>query len=187
MRIALIGPSGTGKTSTLNEWVKKHPEYEVCPVGSREITKEMGFESPYEVDAKNKRKEFQHLLFQKKSSWEKERSFFITDRTHLDNLIYSVMHDCVRTATPKFIKKVMEATGKNYDLIFVFRSEDFINTGEDKQRVHDIEYHQTFEFLMDRFMSDPRLESTQVYRVGPGTPSGRADFMDAMVKRARRD
>lgn len=154
MKVAFTGPSGTGKSTTMSallEKAKEFADFKVCPIGSREVSKEMGFESPYDVDAFGKRSQFQHKLFELKREWEDKTSNFITDRTHLDNLVYSIMHDCVGTVTTKFIDEIFEACQK-YDLIVVFPQNVFLDTSDDSQRVHNIEYHKTYQKLLDMFL-----------------------------------
>jgi len=49
MRIAFIGASGTGKT-TLAKWVAETYSLPLNPVGARSVARDMGFETPYDVD-----------------------------------------------------------------------------------------------------------------------------------------
>src|SRR5271154_4068746 len=66
---------------------------ELNPVGSRSVAKAMGFASPYDVDVAGKRGEFQRRLLSEKISWELAHDSFVTDRTVLDNLTYTILHD----------------------------------------------------------------------------------------------
>ena len=92
MRLALCGSSGTGKT-TLANFLAEHLSLPINPVGSRSVAAAMGFASPYDVDAAGKRAEFQKRLLTEKVAWEKGRESFVTDRTTMDNITYTVLHD----------------------------------------------------------------------------------------------
>ena len=92
MRIAFAGASGTGK-STLANFLAKEYGLPVNPVGSRSVSAAMGFASPYDVDRAGKRSEFQQRLLDEKLAWERDHEAFVTDRTTLDNLAYTTLHD----------------------------------------------------------------------------------------------
>src|SRR5450631_4116837 len=96
MRTAFAGSSGTGK-SVLTTFIHEKYGYPINPVGSRSVAQAMGFASPYDVDKAGKRAEFQRRLFVEKCNWEDAHESFVTDRTHIDNLIYSSMHGCADT------------------------------------------------------------------------------------------
>lgn len=157
MKVAFAGASGTGKT-TLMENVKKYVEFksqlsfEICPVGSREVIKDLGLQNPYDVDILGKRKEFQHLLFEKKSRWEENHDLFFTDRTHFDNLTYSIMHDCINTVENNFFDKVIEKS-KEYDLVIFCKISRFHHFGDDPCRVKDLNYHRIYEQILDALIS----------------------------------
>lgn len=149
-KIAFTGASGTGKTTTAKLISEKYG-FEINPVGSRYITDQMQLRSPYDVDAYGLRQEFQTRLFQEKLKWEQERSSFVTDRTYLDNLIYSIMHDCVKTVTKDYISDTVKQT-KKYTHIVFFPLELFINTDHDPARRSNIEYQKTYETLLKTFL-----------------------------------
>lgn len=150
LKIAFAGASGTGKTTLMNELIKQTQDvikFDVCNVGSREVIKELGLENPYEVDLQGRRKEFQHLLFEKKKEWEDAHETFITDRTHIDNLVYSIMHDCVNTVDESFMRKCFEQTQK-YDIIILCKMDRFFHLGNDPLRVKSESYHRVYEEIL---------------------------------------
>lgn len=150
LKIAFAGASGTGKT-TVATFLSKELDLQINPVGSRTVSLEMGFNNPYDVDAFGKRTEFQKKLLNDKMSWEMSRDRFVTDRTHLDNLTYSIMHNCVQTVNLDFITKAIDAT-KLYTHVVFFPIETFINVEDDKCRLNNLDYQQTYQFLLKTFI-----------------------------------
>src|SRR5271165_1540913 len=92
IRIGLAGASGTGK-SFLANWLSDTYNLPFNPVGSRSVALAMGFASPYDVDKAGKRAEFQLRLVTEKLAWEAAHDSFVSDRTTMDNLAYSMLHD----------------------------------------------------------------------------------------------
>jgi hypothetical protein len=145
MRIAFCGAAGTGKT-TLTEWVSTEYGWPINPVGSRSVAKAMGFENPYDVDKAGKRAEFQERLITEKIAWEAAHERFVTDRTLIDNLTYTCLHD-VSCVTEDFLNRTLEGF-KRYDFVFFCPLDAFIKTGIDPARMHDLTYHRVFETLL---------------------------------------
>lgn len=142
IRLAFTGASGTGK-STLAEAMAAKLGLPICPVGSRSVSKEMGFESPYDVDDAGKRAEFQQLLFAKKIAWERNQATgFVTDRTHLDNLAYTFMHSA---STAESMRDAVICAMSVYTHVVLCKMSAFHNTGDDAARVHDVDYHRDYE------------------------------------------
>lgn len=156
MRIAFCGASGTGKT-TIAKVVSQRLNLPLNPVGSRSVASEMGYESPYDVDAFGRRSEFQHKLFKFKKEWEYKNKSFVTDRTHIDNLAYSIVHDCVGTVTPEFIEDVLR-NSLNYTHIFLFPVSSFLKTEQDKSRLHDINYHLVYEWILKMILDQTGIQ-----------------------------
>lgn len=151
MKVAFTGASGTGKTTLMNQFLSVAKsfgvELDVCDVGSREVIKDLGLENPYDVDILGKRNEFQKLLFKKKSEWEDNHKNFVTDRTHIDNLVYSIMHDCQGTVNYEFMEACIEQTSK-YDLVIFCSVDRFHHVGNDPVRVKDVSYHRVYEKIL---------------------------------------
>lgn len=147
MRIAFAGASGTGK-SRLARHVSEKFGVEVCPVGSRSVAMEMGYTNPYDVDAAGKRLEFQSRLFLQKRVWESEHERFVTDRTHLDNLAYSVLHGCAPSYSAEEWGVRFDAC-ERYELIIYLPHYAFQHLGGDPHRVKAIGYHLAFDALLE--------------------------------------
>lgn len=140
MRISFCGASGTGKTTLMNA-VHARFGWPICPVGSRSVSAAMGFASPYDVDAAGKRAEFQRRLFEEKHAWEEAHEDFVTDRTHLDNLIYSSMHGAAESIDYAAYMKAMD----RYDIIFYCAMDSFHHLGSDPMRIQSLNYHRLFD------------------------------------------
>ena len=117
MRVAIYGASGTGKT-TVAKMIKQEFGLPFNPVGSRTVAKEMGFDNPYDVDAAGKRAEFQWKLVESKVAWERAHEQFVTDRTTLDNLAYTMLHDIYAASDDMFIAACRAGFVRYTHLIF---------------------------------------------------------------------
>lgn len=142
LRIAFCGASGTGKT-TLATWLAEHLEIPYCDVGSRQVAAEMGLKSPYDVDRLGKRSIFQRKLFFAKRDWEEQRLAFVSDRTHLDNLIYTRLH-APETASPEY-EASCRAACERYTHVFFCPMSAFHDVGDDTARMQDSRYHDLYE------------------------------------------
>lgn len=151
-RIAFCGASGTGKT-TLSNFVTERYGLAFNPVGSRSVSKAMGFDSPYDVDKAGKRAEFQRRLVTEKMAWEAEHESFVTDRTTLDNLVYTMFHD-VYAIDHDLLETAVRGLAR-YTHIFYCPTETFCNPGDDPSRVKDPTYHWLYDLVikavMDRY------------------------------------
>ena len=143
MRIAFMGSSGTGKTALAN-FISAKYGWPLNPVGARSVAEKMGFSSPYDVNAADKRGEFQRQVLADKREWEAQHEDFVTDRTPLDNLVYCSMHGAA--ATVDFDAHI--AALKRYDLVFHCPMRSFFNVGTDPVRVSETTYHRIFEIFL---------------------------------------
>lgn len=146
MKIACAGASGTGKT-TLAEWLARETGAPTCPVGSRSVARDMGLvdergePDPYLVDRERRegegprptRAEFQRRLMASKRAWEDAHPRFVTDRTTLDNISYTILHD-VSAATAEQLRSAVEGT-RRYDRVLYFPASVYLRVGGDGARV----------------------------------------------------
>lgn len=153
IRAALCGPSGSGKT-TLATWLAAELGLMVNPVGSRPIAAEMGLESPYDADHLGVRGVFRETLQARKIAWELEHDSFVTDRTTLDELVYSEMHGTPSAAYEAAALGHMA----RYTHVFYCPLGVFCNLGDDPKRNPDMGYQREF---------DRRLVAHLVATVGP--------------------
>lgn len=146
IRIGFCGASGTGKT-TMARWISETYNIPMNPVGARSVAQEMGFDSPYGVDGARKRGEFQHRLQKAKLAWEAERKAFVTDRTFVDELTYTMLHD-YKAVTREYLKNVADGM-RNYTHVILFPQSVFQNLDGDHRRVDDKVYHEMFEMIVE--------------------------------------
>jgi len=151
IRVALCGASGTGKTTVVRR-VAEMLHLPINPVGSRSVAKEMGFNSPYDVDRAGQRSEFQRLLTRQKAAWEVDNDTFITDRTSFDNLVYHMLHD-IQNVTPDDIQLASFAF-ERYTHVFFCPMRAFLKLGDDPHRLSSLPYHEAFERLLLSFVDD---------------------------------
>lgn len=144
IRLGFCGASGTGKT-TLATAMSERLGSLICPVGSRSVSASMGFTSPYDVDAAGRRREFQMRLLSEKRAWEREHEEFVTDRTHLDNLAYTLEHAPFTLAVDDDFQAQIDFAMKRYTHIVFCPMSAVFNTGEDPQRMESREYHKRYE------------------------------------------
>jgi hypothetical protein len=146
LRIAFAGASGTGKT-TLSTYLSQTFGIPMNPVGSRSVAKAMGFDSPYDVDKAGKRAEFQRRLVAEKRAWEDANESFVVDRTTLDNLAYTMLHDihCIDDA----LLEDVVAGVLRYTHIIYCPVESFCNPGDDVARVQNLAYHKLYDVLIE--------------------------------------
>ena len=146
MRIAFAGASGTGKT-TLARYVSERFGLPINPVGSRSVSAAMGFASPYDVDAAGKRGEFQRRLQAEKIAWEMAHDSFVTDRTTLDELVYTMFHD-VDTAAGEYYERAVAHMAR-YDLVFFCPARVFCKVDGDKARRDSMGYQVLFSDVLE--------------------------------------
>jgi hypothetical protein len=159
-RIAFAGSSGTGKT-TLAKYIADEFKLPINPVGSRSVSEAMGFASPYDVDKAGRRAEFQHRIVTEKRAWEDAHEEFVTDRTTLDNLVYTMFHD-VHAVSESLYDSVIQGLSR-YTLVIYCPFSSFCNPNGDSARVQDMTYHKLFDTVL-RAMIQKHLPKSVWYR-----------------------
>jgi hypothetical protein len=187
MRIAFAGASGTGKT-TLAEWVSEEFDLPMNPVGSRTVAKAMGFSNPYDVDAMpGKRAEFQQRLVTDKREWEDEHPSFVTDRTTLDNLAYTMLHDVY--AVDESLLNTIRGGLERYTHIVFFPISSFFTLSGDKNRVGggkygsagDNTYHRLYEIVLYACIEKWRPPNTKLIILHQGGMKARHRAMRELM------
>lgn len=148
MRVAFCGASGTGKT-TLARLVAEIAGIPLNPVGSRSVAREMGFSSPYDVDAAGKRWDFQQKLQTDKIAWELAHESFVTDRTTLDELAYTTLHGG-GVVDAEYLRRATEHVGR-YTHIFCCPIGAFFDLAGDSQRCPSEAYHRVYDAMVCGF------------------------------------
>lgn len=191
--IAFMGASGTGKT-TLARWCEQTFELEMNPIGSRSVARGMGLESPYDVDKLGRRKEFQEKLQAKKMKWEQDNLHeygregfvkgFVTDRTTLDELAYTIMH-AHEAVTEGYLENALVHM-KRYTHVFFCPISAFHDVGDDPTRKKDPTYHRVFEMVLEGLIENAAYPGSFV-RLSDGDLEGRKQAIMTMTERARRE
>lgn len=162
-RIAFCGASGTGK-STLASYLAKHLSIPTNPVGSRSVSQAMGFASPYDVDKAGRRAEFQRRLVTEKMAWEADHESFVVDRTTMDNIAYTILHDV--TSIDKELLLVAAEGLRRYTHIIYCPVEAFCDPSGDPARVQNPTYHVLYDVvlraLIDKYRSTIPLGTLHV-------------------------
>lgn len=171
MRIAFAGASGTGKTSLAVE-IAKILDLPLCPIGSRDTAASMGFSNPYDVDEAGRRYEFQQKLLHRKRDWEAQHEAFITDRTHVDNAVYTMQHGA--WDQKDFIAYANAML--RYTHIFVTPMASVFKLGDDPMRQRSESYHEHFEALL--FKTMPKMVArAPITIIMPSTMKERVEFV----------
>ena len=165
MRIAFCGASGTGKTTlarylarelglTMEEWPTPGGGFEsTTRYTARQLT---GEPLPYKVDETGQRPYFQRQLLENKLEWEAAHKSFVTDRTHLDNLAYSIMHDIADTGSCAAFWGRAVAGMANYDVVF-FMPIRPIGADSDPARKQSPEYQKAYASVLRGLLGEIQL------------------------------
>lgn len=187
MRIAFAGASGTGKTK-LAEWASKEFDLPFNPVGSRSVAKAMGFDNPYDVDAAGKRGEFQRRLVNDKRTWEDGEEKFIVDRTTVDNLAYTMVHD-IYSIDEELLANVRGGL-ERYTHIVLFPIRSFFTLSGDPTRVGggtygnvgDRTYHVLFEVLVTSLLKEYCPPTTKLLTMNASGIDARQGWMRQLLE-----
>jgi hypothetical protein len=179
LRVAMSGASGTGKT-TLARFIAEAYGLPVNPVGARSIARDMGFANPYDVDVAGKRAEFQRRLLTEKLEWERLHADvgFVADRTVLDNLTYTILHD-VYSLDGKALDDVHVGLAR-YTHVFFCPVDSHFKLDGDQARIASPTYHRVFEEVLYglleghqvdvHLLNTPDLEERKAYIRGVLSP-----------------
>jgi len=113
------------------------------PVGSRSVSRDMGFSNPYDVDKAGRRAEFERRLINEKFVWEMNNEDFVTDRTTFDNLAYTMLHD-VSAITDDIIDRAILGM-KRYTHVLYCPSETYLRRADDPHRMDSSAYHKVYD------------------------------------------
>lgn len=152
-RVSFCGPSGSGKT-TLATWLADELGAPLNPIGSRSVAIEMGFASPYDVDAAGMRAEFQEQLQRRKIAWEQAHDSFVTDRTTLDEYVYAQIHD--PSGVSQHYATAAFAHFARYTHVFYCPFDVFCDLAGDPKRMQSYDYQRDFDRIL-RSILPPRV------------------------------
>ena len=207
VRVAIAGASGTGKT-TIAAALQARFDLPLNPVGARSTAKALGFDKVYDIDdasmdvysqfveagftpqeAASKsmgvrgnptvRRLFQRKLQAEKIAWENAHAHFVTDRSIVDDLVYTVMHDSLGL-TNEYLKR-SEKHLKTIDVLLVTPIQAFQNLGDDPMRVKEPAYHETYERILGAFLADWRGVDSIHFAVSSGADERCRWAIDAVL------
>ena len=177
MRVAFCGASGTGKT-TLARFLANRMGWPMTDMGSRTVAKELGFDSPYDVDKASLR-EYRACIGDElpveRAAKQSMMHFTAGERTmrvHFQHRLQEAKiawemgkHDLVtdRTTVDDFVYCAIHnihgitetftdrarTWTSSYDLIVFCGMDEYYNHEGDKARVNSEWYHRTFELFCD--------------------------------------
>jgi hypothetical protein len=128
----------------------------------------------------NVRSTFQLRLQREKIKWELENDSFVTDRTTVDDVVYSLLH-CPQGVTPDQMSTAAMHLS-TYDLVVKTPMINFFNTDGDRSRVEDRDYNAKFEMvafaLVDSWLAALGLLHRVVWAPS-GSPEGRFEAVMA--------
>ena len=94
------------------------------------------------------------VLVTEKIAWEATQSSFVTDRTTLDNLAYTMFHD-ISTVDANLLEQVVHGL-RRYTHVIYCPVKVFCDPGGDPNRVQDMTYHHLYDVtikgLLDRHL-----------------------------------
>ena len=127
MRLAVIGPQNTGKTTFIKDFIKAFPQYKTPKETYRDLVKKNKLKINRETDQETQRA-IRDFLFNQIKNFQGENVIF--DRAMLDNYVYSLAQHQLGNIKKKFInetKKVMYASLNHIDrLIFIPTAADIV-------------------------------------------------------------
>lgn len=149
MRLSISGTAGQGKTTLLNEFLKKWDMYETPKVSYRSIVDKKSTKKK-KTHSKNTNKETQwailNHMIDDMTKYDKD-SYVIYDRCPLDNLIYSMWayHKNVSDIDEVFIERcipVVRESMKFLDILFFVPITNVVQSAieDDGKRETDVEY-----------------------------------------------
>lgn len=179
-RIAFAGASGTGKT-TLATPLASALGLELQPSFARQVATEMGFASPYDVDAAGRRGEFQLRVLDCMLGWQLPRISigFVSDRTVWDAHAYTAEH-CEADVVAAHLQKIVRAchaanlrTSAIYTQVVFCPMDSFFVLGDDVARCKDASYHRRFEKLLLRLLEAEEAVGLRLNRSLLRVPAGK--------------
>jgi len=154
MKIAVIGTQCIGKTTYVNDFLKKWPMYSKPEKSYRDVIKEKNLNKNENGDEESQKVILDCLVDQAIESSKKD--FVIMDRCVLDNLAYTAWLNADGKVSDEFFEKtrlIVKETLKFYDILFFLPITKFSNIKieDDGLRSIDEAYRQEVDALFKVF------------------------------------
>lgn len=154
MKIAVIGTQNIGKTTYINDFLKKWPMYKTPEKTYRDIIKEKKLNCNENGDEESQKVILDCLVDQTIDSSKDD--FIIMDRSVLDNLAYTSWLNLYGKVSDSFLEKtktIVKETLKLYDVLFFLPITKFSNIEikDDGLRSIDPVYRQEIDTLFKAF------------------------------------
>jgi len=141
----------------------------------------MGLTSAYDGDGLGRRQEFQSRLVREKADWEATHDKFVTDRTTVDNLAYSMLHDAMKVDTELFDLSCQGMS--RYQTIIHCPVSVYINLeDDDPTRLRDITYHRMFDAALWGLLQRFRPPEVRLVVMPFPQLTHRKDFLAALMR-----
>ncbi len=180
--IAFAGASGTGK-SFFAKRVAAALNLPLQPSFARAVAADMGFASPYDVDAAGKRDAYQMQVLARMITWQSDHraSGYVADRSVFDVLTYTQIH-CSQRAVVE-CRDALLLTKKRYHALVLCPMASWFDTGTDPARRHDRIYHLEFEQMLRQFTEI--FEHPLVLSLTRTSDLGREAWCDQFIQKLR--
>lgn len=155
MKIAISGTACTGKTTYINDFLKKWTMFETCSTSYREVLKEKNLPHSSNGTEDSQRLILNYLVDQAIESSKKEH--IIMDRCVLDNFVYTSWLFLNGKVSEKFLEEsrtLTRETLKLYDIIFFIPLTKVapVKLVEDSLRDSDPVYREEIDNIFKAYM-----------------------------------
>jgi len=151
------------------------------PVGSRTVASEMGFDNPLDIDSAGKREEFALKLATRKRGWEMNHSSFVTDRTPIDDLVYSAFLGDARTIDEPMLQLAIEGLAR-YTHVVVLPFDGFHSLGDDPTRVQDTAFQKLYELTLQALLDAYLPKDTAITHLWTDVFTARTASVERFLK-----
>ena len=178
--VAFCGAGGTGKTTTLNMFVERNPQFKVIRSQSRPTFEKFGVlrEDDQDRMAPQQKWELQKAI--QEAHWEYMQQFVgqkaIAERTQLDQLTYALQYcyDVITVKEYEWLCKLARDSLPLYGTIFYFPLVEFPGT-DDGMRTAKFGKRLQFDWLLQGIIRDFKAKTITV---PTGSVQSRVEFVE---------
>ncbi len=124
MKIAFIGPQGSGKSTLIDSFIEQWPMYKKPEKTYRDIIKEKGLTLNKEATKESQKAILNALVDEVQDAIASENEFLVFDRCVIDNIAYTLWHHGKNpdVFTSEFVidcQAIAAMTLKSFDIVFL--------------------------------------------------------------------